>query len=132
MPRRSFGLVIVLALGGCAPPIIGGVPGGGDGSLQPPHASPPLHPPPPCVPEGGSEDAGCLAPCEYHRGGGPLTAVAKWTWGPVAQAKPGFTDVWATPAVGRIHDGNCDGRVDELDPPDVVFVSGRAIDATTG
>jgi hypothetical protein len=34
--------------------------------------------------------------------------------------------------VGRVRDANCDGRVDTLDPPAVVFVSGRAIHAMTG
>jgi hypothetical protein len=36
------------------------------------------------------------------------------------------TDVWATPTVGRVVDTNCDGAVDELDPPNVIFVSGNA------
>ena len=89
--------------------------------------------PPVCDPDAGADpDAGCLAACEYHPPAGQLNAVAKWTWGPAAQTKPNFTDVWSTPAVGRIYDGNCDGQVDVLDSPNVVFVSGRAISTTTG
>ena len=45
---------------------------------------------------------------------------------------PEHVDVWSTPAVGRVTDANCDGRVDALDPPAVVFVSGRSIHAMTG
>jgi len=70
-----------------------------------------------------------VASCEYHPPVGKLTAEAKWTWGPVAQVRPNFTDVWSTPTVGRVYDGNCDGKVDELDSPNVIFVSGRAVDS---
>lgn len=79
--------------------------------------------------DGGS----CIAACEYHPPpGGPLSATPKWTWGQNAVYRPQFTDVWATPTVGRIHDNNCDGKVDLLDTPVVVYVSGKAIDANTG
>jgi hypothetical protein len=84
---------------------------------------------------GDAADAGgsCIEQCEYHPSAtGPLKATAKWSWGAAAVAKPGFIDVWATPTVARIYDGNCDGKVDELDAPSVVFVSGKAIDNTTG
>jgi hypothetical protein len=88
--------------------------------------------PPVCGADAGSGDGGCVATCEYHPpSGGTLNAVAKWTWGPVAQTKPDFTDVWSTPTIGRVYDSNCDGKVDELDSPDIIFVSGRGIDATT-
>ncbi len=33
--------------------------------------------------------------------------------------------MWATPTVARVYDANCDGKVDESDPPDVIFVSGN-------
>ena len=88
--------------------------------------------PPVCPPDGGAavDGGACIASCEYHSpANGKLSATPRWTWGPKATASPEFTDVWATPAVGRIYDSNCDGKVDELDPPDVVFVSGRAVDA---
>lgn len=82
--------------------------------------------------DGGVSDGGCIEACEYRGTAGPLTAVKRWAWGPTARVRPNVTDVWATPAVGRLVDANCDSRVDELDPPNVVFVSGRAIHATTG
>jgi hypothetical protein len=55
-----------------------------------------------------------------------LNAQAIWSWGPTANAFPDTTDVWCTPTVGRVHDNNCDGKVDELDTPNIIFVSGRA------
>ncbi|MEW5737760.1 MAG: VCBS repeat-containing protein [Myxococcota bacterium] len=87
---------------------------------------------PPVCADGGVSDGGCLEACEYRGTAGPLTAVQRWAWGPTARVRPNVTDVWSTPAVGRLVDANCDSRVDELDPPNVVFVSGRAINATTG
>lgn len=74
--------------------------------------------------DGGS--AGCVERCEYHPPTVPkLKAVPKWSWGPTATFKPNHTDVWATPTVARLHDGNCDGKIDELDSPSIVFVSGN-------
>ncbi len=92
---------------------------------------------PPRCPEGdaGVRDAGaCTSRCEYRPPAGNLTAEQAWSWGqPHAPAVlPEHLDVWSTPAVGRLYDANCDGRVDTLDPPDVVFVSGRSIHAMTG
>src|SRR5207244_4172952 len=40
-------------------------------------------------------------------------------------------DVWSTPAVGRIYDSNCDGKVDETDPPNLVFVAGNVAPSNT-
>jgi hypothetical protein len=109
--------------------------GGGDGGLctQPlPLEGKCLDLPPICG-DGGVPDGGnCVEACEYHPPAGQLDAVAKWSWGPVAQTKPAFTDVWSTPTVGRIYDGNCDGKVDELDSPQIVFVSGHAVNSMTG
>jgi hypothetical protein len=83
--------------------------------------------PPTCGADGGAPDGGlCIAPCEYHPpSGGMLNATAKWTWGPAAVEFPDVIDVWATPTVGRIRDSNCDGAIDALDSPVVVFVSGN-------
>ncbi len=83
---------------------------------------------PPRCDEGGQPDGGiCLPDCEYHPpAGGPLTARMKWRWGPEATEYGNFTDVWSTPAVGRVYDTNCDGVVDALDPPNIIFVSGNA------
>ncbi len=96
-------------------------------------ASPPagrcLDLPPTCPQgsDGGTVDGGvCVQTCEYHPPSGQLEVVAKWKWGPVASQFPNFTDIWSTPLIGRISDTNCDGAVDELDPPNVVFVSGNA------
>ncbi len=85
--------------------------------------------PPKCDADGGVPDGGiCIQDCEYHpESGGPLHAEAKWSWDPDTVVEyPDFVDVWATPAVGRLYDTNCDGEVNELDPPNVVFVSGNA------
>jgi hypothetical protein len=86
--------------------------------------------------DGGAGDGGaaCIARCEYRPPTGRLNAEIAWSWGqPTPPARfPQHIDVWSTPAVGRIYDANCDGRVDALDPPNLVFVSGRAIDARTG
>jgi hypothetical protein len=59
-----------------------------------------------------------------HEAPAALKAVPRWTWSP--KKNPQSADVWSTPAVARMHDGNCDGLVDELDSPSVVFVSGNA------
>lgn len=77
--------------------------------------------PPVCAADGGS-DGGCLASCEYRPPVGRLDAVVKWHW--EGREFPAFSDVWSTPTVARVFDSNCDGRVDDLDPPNVIFVSG--------
>ncbi len=82
--------------------------------------------PPLCAGDAGAPDGGCVADCEYHPpAGGPLSATVKWAWGPTAIAHPNATDVWSTPTVGRVYDTNCDGQVNELDSPVVVFISGN-------
>jgi hypothetical protein len=108
---------------------------GGVGCVQPlPLAGKCLDLPPVCDADAGAPgpDAGCAAACEWHPPPGPLDATARWAWGQNAVAFPKFVDVWATPTIGRVHDANCDGKVDQLDAPSVVFVSGKAIDAVTG
>jgi len=76
----------------------------------------------------GGADAGasCLPACTYKPKAAPLKAKVKWRWGPTAKAHANVTDVWSTPVVGRVYDTNCDGKVDELDPPNIIFVSGDA------
>ncbi|MEM9067720.1 MAG: VCBS repeat-containing protein [Myxococcota bacterium] len=62
--------------------------------------------------------------CEFRPPVGDLDAVVQWRWDPdTAMSEPGRVDVWSTPVVGRLFDTNCDGRVDELDPSAIVFVS---------
>lgn len=83
--------------------------------------------PPLCADGDAGVDSGpCIAKCEYKPKVGKLDAVQEWTWGPKAKEFPGFVDVWSTPTVGRVFDANCDGKVDQLDPPDVIFISGNA------
>jgi hypothetical protein len=82
--------------------------------------------PPICDDSGQGPDGGsCFEKCEYHPPAGKLDAVVKWQWGQaiVAQEFSDEVDVWSTPAVGRVVDANCDGKVDESDPPNIVFVS---------
>ncbi len=91
----------------------------------------------PTLPDGGVLDGGttsCTTMCEYHPAVGHLDAVVAWSWGqPMPPTdNPNRIDVWSTPAVGRIYDANCDGAVDDLDPPNVVFVSGYAFNQSTG
>ncbi|MFO0612514.1 MAG: VCBS repeat-containing protein [Polyangiaceae bacterium] len=80
--------------------------------------------PPAC--DASGNPPGCVnSMCEYHPPVGQLNAVSEWVWGQNgATIAPSFVDVWSTPVVGRVHDNNCDGKVDELDSPVVVFVSG--------
>ena len=107
----------------------GGVPPGPDGGVcfgSAPQAGRCVMLPPRCADDEGTPPPGapsCISACEYHPPIGVLDAVPQWTWGPVADTYPNKTDVWATPTVGRVHDTNCDGRVDALDPPNIVFVS---------
>ena len=78
---------------------------------------------------GNGSDGGCVPDCEYHPPFNLALSVApRWTWGPTAVAKPTYTDIWATPVVGRVYDTNCDGKVDDLDTPVVIFVAGNDYD----
>jgi hypothetical protein len=107
----------------------GGSTDGGPACTQPVAANGRCVPlPPKCVGDAGAPDGGtCIEDCQYHPPVGKLTAVKKWQWGldnpPVAN--PNAADVWSTPTVARVYDANCDGKVDENDPPDIIFVSGN-------
>jgi hypothetical protein len=84
--------------------------------------------PAPPVCEDGGGPAGCTPECEYRPAAGPLDVETLWEWGDGLGPNeyPNHVDVWSTPVVGRMRDGNCDGRIDEADPPTVVFISGDA------
>ncbi|MFO0593559.1 MAG: hypothetical protein U0441_38820, partial [Polyangiaceae bacterium] len=83
--------------------------------------------PPKCDENG--QPAGCIPACEYHPPAGQLDATVRWDWGTNAVFKPSAIDVWSTPTVGRVYDGNCDGKIDQLDPPVIVFVSAESLTA---
>ena len=114
-----------LGTGGSGGAAGGGGKAGGAICTQPvPQAGKCLPLPPVCDAQGNPP--GCFAACEYKPPVGKLTAIEKWHWGPLnAKAKPDYIDVWSTPTVGRVADANCDGKVDLLDPPNVIFVAGH-------
>ncbi|MEM1033877.1 MAG: VCBS repeat-containing protein [Myxococcota bacterium] len=108
----------------------GGTGGTAPGCTQPIEAGKCVPKPPVCT--GAADDPpDCIEACEYVPPTGQLDAVEKWQWGyrnggPVEFNQ--MADVWSTPAVGRVYDANCDGKVDIADPPTIVFVSGYAFD----
>lgn len=70
---------------------------------------------------------GCLPSCEYHPSVKNLTVTTKWHWGEgTVKSFVNHVDVWSTPVVGRLTDTNCDGKVNQLDPPNIIFISGDA------
>jgi hypothetical protein len=73
----------------------------------------------------GSGGPNCLPACEVHPEQGKLDAVEEWSWNATnVKEYKDFVDVWNTPVIGRVTDTNCDGSVDELDPPNIIFVAG--------
>ena len=74
----------------------------------------------------GADPANCVEACEFVPEPGQLNTTIKWQWGLIdAGEYPDFSDVWATPTVGRLYDANCDGEIDINDPPNLVFVAGN-------
>lgn len=109
-----------------------GEPGGGQG-VPPPGlvCTQPLPPSGACIMaptvcgDPGADPETCLDACEVQNEAGQLDATIKWQWGLIDAGEfPDHSDVWATPTVARLYDANCDGRVDENDPPNMVFVAG--------
>ncbi len=99
---------------------------GGPTCLEPPPVGGKCVKRPPVCADGADAGTGCIAKCEFKPTVGNLDAVPEWTWGTNAKEFRGFIDVWSTPTVGRVFDANCDGKVDILDAPNVIFVSGNA------
>lgn len=80
----------------------------------------------PVVCTGGANDPDdCVEPCEFMPEPGELNATLEWQWGHDAPL-PEKTDVWSTPTVARIYDANCDGKLDDNDAPNVVFVASNS------
>jgi hypothetical protein len=83
--------------------------------------------PPACAAGQDPGDGSCLPACEVRPETKNLDAVARWRWNATNALKhPSFVDVWSTPVVARVTDSNCDGKVNRLDPPNIIFVSGNA------
>ena len=80
--------------------------------------------PPRCEGEEPAPGEICITSCEYRPEVGDLDSVMQWHWGPGVMEFSDSIDVWSTPTVGRVVDTNCDGSVDEQDPPNIIFVSG--------
>ncbi|MFO0724736.1 MAG: choice-of-anchor D domain-containing protein [Myxococcota bacterium] len=57
----------------------------------------------------------CQAPSTF-------SPTLKWEW-TGSTVEPGLTNVWMTPLVANLTDDNGDGRIDENDVPEVLFVS---------
>jgi hypothetical protein len=114
--------------GGVADAGAGGADAGSSGQVclkPPPAAGRCLDLPERC---GATPTPGCLPACEFKpTPGKTLDAEQEWHWGAsnVKQYKS-YVDVWSTPVVGRLTDTNCDGKVNELDPPNIIVIAGDA------
>ncbi|MCA9581673.1 MAG: VCBS repeat-containing protein, partial [Myxococcales bacterium] len=94
--------------------------------------------PPSCDPQAGVTEECINTACEFKPEAENLNATMQWWWGPdevglasqPAKISPEKIDVWSTPTVGRIFDANCDGEINELDPPSLVFMSGDVTQGT--
>lgn len=107
---------------GLGEPVMGGE--GPGVCLDPPPTGRCVSLPPRCD-EGVPPGETCISECEFRPTVGNLDAVEQWRWGAdTVVDRPGDLDVWNSPVVGRVYDTNCDGSVDVLDPPNIIFVSG--------
>jgi len=77
-------------------------------------------PTPPTCPDAGAPDgASCIESCQYHPAPGPFMPALKYSWGGLATNTP--NDVMMAPIVLPLEDTNCDGKINSLDIPDIVF-----------
>ncbi len=67
-------------------------------------------------------DEEVVGDCLYHPPSGVFEPSVEWHWSG-SDVEPGFDQVMMAPAVANLTDDNGDGRVDELDVPDVVFIT---------
>ncbi|PID39906.1 MAG: hypothetical protein CSA65_00560 [Proteobacteria bacterium] len=114
----------------------GGVPDAGAGNSDAGGAGQVCLSPPPTagrcldLPErcGATPTPGCLPTCEFKpTPAKTLDAEQEWHWGASNVKKyKDYVDVWSTPVVGRLTDTNCDGKVNELDPPNIIVIAGDA------
>lgn len=74
--------------------------------------------PPECT--GAEPGPDCLPKCELPPSTAPFDPVVTYTWGNVT-APPYSSDVMMTPIVVQLDDDNCDGKVTQLDIPEIVF-----------
>jgi hypothetical protein len=79
--------------------------------------------PPTCAP---GQDPGdppvCLTTCEYKPAPSPFSPVLKYTWGDPKAAST-KDSVMMAPVVIQLDDDNCNGKIDENDIPEIVFVT---------
>jgi len=76
--------------------------------------------PPECT--GAEPGLDCLPKCELPPSTGTFDPEITYTWGNVTSS-PFSSDVMMTPIVIQLDDDNCDGKVTELDIPEIVFVT---------
>jgi hypothetical protein len=74
---------------------------------------------PPSIPIEGS---GQIVPLPACQPPSTFQPVVQWEWHG-SSVEPAFRNVWSTPLVANLTDDNGDGRVDENDVPEVIFIS---------
>lgn len=70
-----------------------------------------------CLPQPGG------AMCQLTPMGSTVAPMVDWAWPMGGVSAPAFNQVMMTPMVANLTDDNTDGDINELDVPDVIFVS---------
>ncbi len=78
--------------------------------------------PPACPDSGAGAGVSCIETCDYHPEAGTFAPVLKYSWGGDITT-PFSSDVMMAPVVVPMFDTNCDGKVNQLDIPDIVFTT---------